>query len=136
MATLTQQEDAAAIEGIPASRSTCTVGALSAGMYLNASQEAVVGRPAISMLSFTPKGMPCSGPLDAGCRLSSTLQCNRELLVPEIHRVQLCTGLANHFHWLRSLTSNVLGLLTAKVLDLTYVSCKNGSVACHCRFKL
>ena len=71
------------------------MGALSAGMYLNAWQEAVVGRPATSMLSFTPKGMPCRGPLEAGSRLSSTLQRNRELLVPDIHRVQLCKGLAS-----------------------------------------
>ena len=112
------------------------MGALSAGIYLKASQEAVVGRLATSMLSFTPKGMPCSGPLDAGCRLSSTLQSNMELLVLETHNVQLCTGLADRFHWLRSLINNVRRLLTATVLGLTYVSCKNGSVACHCRHKV
>ena len=81
-------------ESVPASSSTCTTGALSAGIYLNASQEAVVGRPATSMLSFTPKGMPYRGPLDSGCRLSIALQCNRQLWASEMHRGQRCLCVA------------------------------------------
>ena len=81
-------------KSVPASSSTCTTGALSAGMYLKASQEAVVGRLATSMLSFTPKGMPYRGPLDSGCRLSIALQRSRQLWAFEMHSGQLCLCVA------------------------------------------
>ena len=49
---------------MPASRSRATSGASSrgGGMSASASEPAVVARPAVSMLSFTSTGMPCSGP--------------------------------------------------------------------------
>ena len=48
---------------IPASRSRATIGASSrgGGMSTNASDPAVVARPAVSMLSFTSTGTPCNG---------------------------------------------------------------------------
>ena len=49
----------------PASRSFCTAGAVLSGTYEKEEQAAVVGIPATSMLSFTAKGNPASGPFAA-----------------------------------------------------------------------
>lgn len=58
----------------PALMRACTTGALSAGMCLKASQAALVGRLATSMLSLTPNGTPYRGPLAFTARLSNVLQ--------------------------------------------------------------